>query len=492
MTRKSVTPFMYIFICSGLLFMTGCGNGGSSSEPSVAEPSTPAPPEVPVTTTITPAINPAFDTVDTVAYSLDSSGPYDNDVTFTYDASAETITTTDELGGGGVYVRVSGDATIGGASGQYQVYTFVASRGDAVSATELTSAAVGRVADGQGATFEDGLAQIADEAGVSTEEIIDASKDEERSAGARAFMIALQDRFLNGAFVPGVSSAASLTDDFNQCVELGGAAYSNFTKTVAGGSGELPSGVVNVDYVRCKACHGWDQLGTDGGYAHRSRQETRPNAGWKDADTTSRNISTGTFGVRDVITEEQILKVGGRSYANGTDSWVALPENPTDGELAAHQRGFLIGNQHPDFSEQGVNAGTGQPMAEQVKCLAVFVNYPKARADRVFAAIEPTDDDVLYTLMSGGDIARGEARWNSSCLNCHGAPDADVGPVAGDKPGEGGMVAFVAGEGKPSEFMHKVQWGDGPIMTPASMGNPKAADVVDLLAYLNSLGGLGT
>lgn len=470
------TLVLSLFICSGMLLLIGCGDDGPTS----------------ATTTITPAVNPAFDAVDTMAYSLDASGPYENDVTFTYDAAAETITTTDELGGGGVYVRVSGEATVGGVSSPYQVYTFIASPGDNVSATELTSAAVGFVADGQGATFQDGLTQISDVAGVSTKEIIDAAKDEERSAGVKAFMIAERDQFLNGAFVPGVSSAASLTENFDQCVALGGAAYSNFTKTVAGGSGELPNGVVNVDYVRCKACHGWDQLGTDGGYAHRSRQESRPNAGWMDANTISRNISTGIFGTRDVITEEQILKVGGRSYADGTGSWVALPENPTDAELAAHQAGFTLGNQHPDFSKQGVNAGAGQPTAEQAKCVAVFLNYPKARADQVFTAIEPTDDDVRYTLVEGGNIARGETLWNSTCVNCHGAPDADVGPVAGDKPGDGGMVAFVAAEGKPSEFMHKVQWGDGPIMTPASMGNLKPADVVDLLAYLNSLGGLGT
>ena len=46
--------------------------------------------------------------------------------------------------------------------------------------------------------------------------------------------------------------------------------------------------------TRCKACHGWDRRGTDGGYVRRSREETRPNAGTGDGDSTSREIVTGT------------------------------------------------------------------------------------------------------------------------------------------------------------------------------------------------------
>ena len=39
-------------------------------------------------------------------------------------------------------------------------------------------------------------------------------------------------------------------------VEQGALAYSNWTKTDAGGSGALPTGVDSQDYIRCKACHG--------------------------------------------------------------------------------------------------------------------------------------------------------------------------------------------------------------------------------------------
>ena len=49
------------------------------------------------------------------------------------------------------------------------------------------------------------------------------------------------------------------------CIALGGLAYDSWHKTDAGGSG-LPQDEPDNDYTRCKACHGWDQQGTEGGY----------------------------------------------------------------------------------------------------------------------------------------------------------------------------------------------------------------------------------
>ena len=103
------------------------------------------------------------------------------------------------------------------------------------------------------------------------------------------------------------------------CVEMGGLAWDSWWKTDAGGPGTLPAGVQNKDYIRCKACHGWDGLGTDGGYARRSRKDTRPNAGFGDGDQTSRSVRDGA------VTTEMIGHEGtGRSYADGTGSFVAI------------------------------------------------------------------------------------------------------------------------------------------------------------------------
>ena len=109
-----------------------------------------------------------------------------------------------------------------------------------------------------------------------------------------------------------LSSVALAQDPPSACVQTGALAWDNWTKADAGGSDVLPGDVVNKDYIRCKACHGWDAQGTDGGYVRRSRKDSRPNAGAGDGDTTARAITRGA------ITADMIAHAGtGRSFADG-------------------------------------------------------------------------------------------------------------------------------------------------------------------------------
>ena len=76
-------------------------------------------------------------------------------------------------------------------------------------------------------------------------------------------------------FIP---ASALAQEEPSECVVGGGLAYDNWTKVDSGGTGSLPEGAEDSDYVRCKACHGWDHMATDGGYVRRSRNEGRCNA----------------------------------------------------------------------------------------------------------------------------------------------------------------------------------------------------------------------
>ena len=115
-----------------------------------------------------------------------------------------------------------------------------------------------------------------------------------------------------------ISGVVLAQDPPSVSVEQGALAWNNWTKADAGGTGALPADVANKDYIRCKACHGWDRLGTDGGYVRRSRKDTRPNAGAGDGDSTSRIIPA-------MVTSDMILHSStGRSFAEGDGSWVAL------------------------------------------------------------------------------------------------------------------------------------------------------------------------
>ena len=273
-----------------------------------------------------------------------------------------------------------------------------------------------------------------------------------------------------------ISTTAFGQDEPSACVETGAMAYENWTKVDAGGTGSLPEGVENQDYIRCKACHGWDHQGTDGGYVRRSRKDTRPNAGAGDGDGTSRVIMSGA------VTADQVLHAGtGRTYAQGTGSWVPLDDVFSADNTAANAGGYTLGNQHPDFS-------TGGMTQDQADCLAEFLNFEDGASSAYFSNINPSQNPVLYTIIESADAAAGEAFYGANCAGCHSADPADE---SGFDPG-GGMLAYLGSDGKFSEFSHKVRWGiPDKSMTRAAMGSPTSADVANVMLWLQEEGGTG-
>jgi mono/diheme cytochrome c family protein len=262
-----------------------------------------------------------------------------------------------------------------------------------------------------------------------------------------------------------ISAATFAQDEPGECVETGALAYDNWTKMDSGGDGSLPDGVQSADYIRCKACHGWDRRGTAGGYIRRSRKDTRPNAGAGDGDSTPRAIMTGT------VTADQITHAGtGRSYADGQGSWVPLDDERSAANTAAHAGGYTLGNQHPDFS-------TGGMTQEQVDCLVEFLNFADGDPGMYFMDIDPSQNPVLYTIVGTADPSAGQAFFDSNCAGCH---TLDF------------VLEYLEGDGKFSELAHKGRWGSPDTsMTRSSMGDPTSANIADLLLYLQDTGATG-
>jgi mono/diheme cytochrome c family protein len=261
------------------------------------------------------------------------------------------------------------------------------------------------------------------------------------------------------------AGVALAQEEPSACVVQGALAFDNWVKEDAGGTGTLPVGEVNGDYLRCKACHGWDRRGVDGGYIRRSRTETRPNAGAGDGDSTSRAIATGS------VTSDMIMHAGkGRSYAEGTGSWVPLDAEGSAANKAAHSSGYTLGNQHPDFTEGGITQ-------DQVDCLVEFLNFADGDPNVYFSNIDNSQKPVAYTVIETADAAAGETYFNDTCTGCHTLEWASD---------------YVRGDGKYSELVHKVRWGvPDEIMTRAAMGDPTAIDVANLAAYLQGATGTG-
>jgi cytochrome c2 len=273
----------------------------------------------------------------------------------------------------------------------------------------------------------------------------------------------------------------------SECVEMGGMAYDNWTKSDSGGSG-MPAGEADNDYIRCKACHGWDKMGTEGGYVRRDRKDGRPNAGAGDSDTTSRVISP-FMGSHDPITEDMISHAGtGRAFTDGTGSWVPLDETHSAANKAANAEGFTLGNQHPDLSADGANAGDTVLTAEQLGCLVEFLNFADADPAAYFAAINPSVKPVLYTIIGTADAEAGETFYDANCDGCHSDPAGESTVGAPD----GGILAYLAQDGKFSEFSHKTRWGiPDTSMSRDAMGDPTSADVANMMLWLQELGETG-
>jgi mono/diheme cytochrome c family protein len=287
-----------------------------------------------------------------------------------------------------------------------------------------------------------------------------------------------------------ITGLALAQEEPSECVEMGAMAYDNWSKSDSGGSG-MPAGEADNDYIRCKACHGWDRMATEGGYVRRSRKDGRPNAGAGDSDTTSRVISP-FMGGHDPITAEMISHAGtGRAFTEGTGSWVPLDATHSAANKTAHAEGYTLGNQHPDLSTDGANAGDTVLTPEQLSCLVEFLNFEDADASAYFSNITTSVKPALYTIVDTADAAAGETFFGDNCAGCHGEdPSQEAAPFA--LPDGGSILSYLDGDGKFSELAHKARWGipDEP-MTRDAMSSPGSADIANLLLWLQQEGGTG-
>ncbi len=226
---------------------------------------------------------------------------------------------------------------------------------------------------------------------------------------------------------------------------LGGLVWANYTKTDAGGSGALPPGAANKDFVRCKACHGWDGKGLAGGYVRRTANGTRPNPTAGIGDLTSK---IGSVVANDVWHDgSQTSAIVGRDFATEDQT---MPNYTLTGGLTARQAADVV----------------------------AFLNSGPKVTDH--ATLDIVANPVAYTFV-GTSAATGQTLYGSNCAGCHGADGLTIAI------GTGGLGGYFAGDGKYSEGFHKAIYGiSGTAMTRAAVGNLTGQEAADILTYIQA------
>ncbi len=202
----------------------------------------------------------------------------------------------------------------------------------------------------------------------------------------------------------------------------------------------LPTGTDadHKDFVRCKACHGWDALGDNGGYVRRTANANRPEP-----------IAGGDLSPFGEEVDADVWHAGGRDFStmDNTMPDYSLPEGLTD---------------------------------QQVADVVAFLNNGPKAGD--VATLDTNANPVDYTF-TGANTGSGATLYGANCAACHGADGTLDQAVS--------LGVYFSSDGKYSEGFHKMIYGAGDaVMTRVAAGDLTADEARDILAYIQA--NLGT
>lgn len=215
---------------------------------------------------------------------------------------------------------------------------------------------------------------------------------------------------------------------------------------------------VGADFVRCKACHGWDGMGTHGSYADRTGKSTGAAAR---PDVSNVNLRATIIKSTPQQLFDLINRAGAR-VANATDN-----AHPDYSFLTVTQRWDLVKFLKEEFiapAELYDLAVTGVPMQ---------YDYPAG----VKTLIKPT---LTYTnIGKTGVAANGQAFYAANnCATCHGA---DGRLIRLDGSAFSGVGAFT--RAKPHEAWVKIKFGQaGTAMGPTTTTTAQMRDLYKAMA----------
>jgi thiosulfate dehydrogenase len=212
----------------------------------------------------------------------------------------------------------------------------------------------------------------------------------------------------------------------------GGRLYDKFWESDAGWDQNDPN--LNTfssfsNFFRCKQCHGWDLLGSQGAYISRAPRTSRPN-------------------VSDLDLKQMVAGMTPQQLFNGIKSQTG--RRPISSDLSTYDPATnpTVGDQMPDYSE----IMTDTDIWDLVKFLKYYAYDTDLFYDSATSGTYPDGSMSFTNIGTDGDAAAGAGVYASTCASCHGA---DGRLIIVD--GEFSVGSYM--RAKPNEAHHKFRYG---------------------------------
>jgi len=214
----------------------------------------------------------------------------------------------------------------------------------------------------------------------------------------------------------------------------GGLLYDKFWSADTGwnqGDPNLATFSDHADFFRCKQCHGWDLLGSQGAYISRAPKATRPNVSALNLRATAAGMTAQQlFDALKSSTGRRSLNADLSAYDPDTNS--------------------AVGDQMPDYGSFFSDA----QLWDLVKFLKAEAINTDMLYDSVASGNYPTGSMDFSNIGKDGDGENGHEIYEAKCEGCHGE-DGAAFLVDGDEYTIGSFV-----RAKPNEAQHKVKFGN--------------------------------
>ena len=217
----------------------------------------------------------------------------------------------------------------------------------------------------------------------------------------------------------------------NASSSIGGIMYDKFWSTESGfdqSNSNLATLNASGDFFRCKQCHGWDGLGSEGAYINRGPKTTRP---------TVSNLNL--YQIAQSKSEKELFDAMKEMSGRRDISFDLATYDP--------ETNSTEGDKMPNYSQLLTDA----QIWDIVKFMKERMFDVSNLYDATYTGTYPTGSFTLSNIGKDGDEANGNVLYTANCASCHGTDGTTISledKTVGD---------FT--RSKAYEVQHKVKYG---------------------------------